>query len=60
MLLSVAVDKLPPKLRTVFIQKHQFGMTKEEIAEQNDVDVRTVYSWLAEAATLLGLKGDDE
>lgn len=59
-LLSVAVDKLPPKLRTAFIQKHLFGMTKEEIAEQNDVDVRTVYSWLAEAATLLGLKGDEE
>ena len=31
-----------------------------EIAEQNDVDVRTVYSWLAEAATMLGLKGDEE
>ncbi|MGD9633542.1 MULTISPECIES: RNA polymerase sigma factor [unclassified Afipia] len=59
-LLSVAVDKLPPKLRTAFIQKHQFGMTKEEIAEQNGVDVRTVYSWLAEAATLLGLKGEEE
>lgn len=59
-LLSVAIDKLPPKLRTAFIQKHQFGMTQEEIAEQNDVDVRTVYSWLLEAATALGLKGDDE
>jgi RNA polymerase sigma factor (sigma-70 family) len=59
-LLSIAVDKLPPKLRTAFIQKHQLGMTKEEIAEQNGVDVRTVYSWLAEAATLLGLKGDEE
>jgi RNA polymerase sigma factor (sigma-70 family) len=59
-LLSVAIDKLPPKLRTAFIQKHQFGMTQEEIAEQNDVDVRTVYTWLVEAATALGLKGDDE
>jgi RNA polymerase sigma factor (sigma-70 family) len=59
-LLSVAVDKLPPKLRTAFIQKHHFGMTQEEIAEQNDVDVRTVYSWLREAATALGLKGDEE
>ena len=59
-LLSVAVHKLPPRLRPAFIQKHHFGMTKEEIAEQNGVDVRTVYGWLAEAATLLGLKGDQE
>jgi RNA polymerase sigma factor (sigma-70 family) len=59
-LLSVAVNRLPPKLRTAFIQKHHFGMTQEEIAEQNNVDVRTVYSWLKEAAIALGLKGEDE
>jgi len=59
-LLSIAVEKLPPKLRTAFIQKHRFGMTKEQIAEQNDVDVRTVYSWLKETAIALGMKGEDE
>jgi RNA polymerase sigma factor (sigma-70 family) len=59
-LLSVAVEKLPPKLRTAFIQKHTFGMTNKEIAEQNGVDVRTVHNWLKAAGETLGLEGDDD
>ena len=58
-LLSVAVDRLPTKFRTAFIQKYHFGMTQEEIAEQNDVDVRTVHEWLKAARTALGLEGDE-
>jgi RNA polymerase sigma factor (sigma-70 family) len=58
-LLSVAVDKLPPKLRTAFIQYHHFGMTQEEVAEQNQVDVRTVHDWLKKARAALGLNGDE-
>ncbi len=59
-LLSVAVEKLPPKLRIAFIQYHRFGMTQEEVAEQNKVDVRTVHEWLKEARAALGLKGDGD
>jgi RNA polymerase sigma factor (sigma-70 family) len=59
-LLSVAVEKLPTKPRSAFIQKYRFGMTQEEIAEQHDVDVRTVRTWLKQANAVLGLKGDDE
>jgi RNA polymerase sigma factor (sigma-70 family) len=58
-LLSCAIEKLPPKHRTAFIQYHHFGMTQEEIADQNDVDVRTVHDWLKKAAAAVGLKGDD-
>jgi RNA polymerase sigma factor (sigma-70 family) len=57
-LFSIAIDKLPPKHRTAFIQYHRFGMTQEEIAVQADVDVRTVRDWLKEARAALGLKGD--
>jgi RNA polymerase sigma factor (sigma-70 family) len=57
-LLWAAVGKLPPKLRMAFIQYHRFGMTQQEIAEQNKVDVRTVHQWLKEACAALGHKGD--
>jgi RNA polymerase sigma factor (sigma-70 family) len=59
-LLQVAVERMPPKVRTAFIQKYQLEMTQEEIAQHHGVTVRTVYSWLQQAAELLGLKGDEE
>ncbi len=59
-LLWAAVGKLPPKLRTAFIQYHRFGMTQQEIAEQSKVDVRTVHQWLKEARAALGHEGDED
>ena len=59
-LMLMAVERLPPKTRTAFIQKYSFGMTNEEIAEQNGVDVRTVYNWLKAARDALGLEGGDD
>lgn len=58
-LLSVAVERLPPKLRTAFIQRHHLGMTQEEVAAQNRVDVRTVHQWLKDARTALGQEGEE-
>lgn len=57
-LLARSLDALSPKHRAAFIQYHHFGMTQEEIADQHEVDVRTVYNWLKKADSALGLSGD--
>ncbi|MDE2133256.1 MAG: RNA polymerase sigma factor [Alphaproteobacteria bacterium] len=58
-LLTLALDKLPPKHRAAFIQYHNFDMTQEEIAAHHRVDVRTVRSWLKKASAAVGLTGDE-
>jgi RNA polymerase sigma factor (sigma-70 family) len=56
-LLTHAVQKLPPKIRAVFIQFHVMGLTKEEIAQQHGVDESNVRYWLKKANATLGLSG---
>lgn len=57
--MRIALDRLPPKIRQVFVEWHQFEMTQEEIAQRHGVSKRTVYSWLKQANDLLGMKGED-
>jgi RNA polymerase sigma factor (sigma-70 family) len=57
-MLGVALRKLSVKQRAVVIQRHLFEMTQKEIAAHHDVSVRTVHSWLKEAARTAGLTGD--
>ena len=59
-LLSLAVEKLPPNARKAFIQYYHLGMKQKEIAAQHDVNVRTVHQWLKDAHVALGLKGEND
>lgn len=54
-----ALEKLPPKLWTVFIQIHQLGMTQDEVAAHHAVQDRTIRNWLRECAEILSPPGDD-
>jgi DNA-directed RNA polymerase specialized sigma24 family protein len=57
-LLECAEDRLPDKLREVFIQYHHFEMTLEEVANQHGVTVRTIYNWLKKAEAAIGYAGE--
>lgn len=59
-LLDQAIGKLPPKHAAAFIRVHIFGMTQKEVAEQMDVNVRTLGEWLKKSAEALGYDGDDD
>jgi DNA-directed RNA polymerase specialized sigma24 family protein len=57
-LLEYAQDRLPEKLRRVFIQYHHLGMTHEAIAKQHGVSARSIYTWIKEAEATIGYSGE--
>lgn len=59
-ILAHDLRKLPDKQREAFLQYHCLDMTQEEVAKHHDVTVRTVYTWLKRAETLLGMQGDQK
>lgn len=59
-LLQIAIERLPLKLRKVFLQYHFLKLTQAEIAQQyDDVDTRTIRNWLMEAKAILGMSGGE-
>ena len=59
-LLQIAIARLPPKLREVFIQFHFLKLTQAEIKRQHNVrTTRTIRNWLAEAEAMLGMSGGE-
>ena len=45
-LISIALEKLPPKHAEAFVQYHHYGLTQAEIATHHSVSDRTVRIWL--------------
>jgi len=59
-LLNRSLDNLSENQRAVFIQFHLIRMTQEEIAQHHGVTVRSIYSWLKAAETVIGLPGGED
>ena len=57
-LINLTLDALPDKIRSVFIQYHQFDFTHEELAKKHGVSDRTIRNWLTGAAKILGQAGE--
>jgi DNA-directed RNA polymerase specialized sigma24 family protein len=57
-LLECAQDRLPEKLRRVFIQYHRLGMRREAIARHHGVSVRSIYNWIKDAEAAIGYSGE--
>ncbi len=51
--ITIALGKLPEKLRTVFILSRYEGLKYHEIAEVCGLSIKTVESWMSQALRLL-------
>ena len=48
-LIDIAIDKMPPKRKSVFVMSRQRGMSHKEIADQMRISTKTVENHIAQA-----------